>query len=397
MKILYANPIFLDYRLPLFKRLVELSDGGFSVLYSPARYLGRFDSLLERISVELGPNAIAYDHEKLFWLDTFSFKYKAVAKNRNHRFLPYAIPFTFGLTKFIEKIDPEVLITEGFFQWTPLLCLYARKHKIPIYVSYERTPYTERNTGWLKILERKFIDHYVTGYLVNGSETTKYLYSLGVNESRIHLAGMSADSAGLGQAIFSYSVGEKECMRKQYIQDGGLLYLFSGQMIERKGVRYLLEAWLSHISSNPNDILLLIGGGPLLDTFVDAYASCSSIHFEGKINYNEVYKYYAIADVFILPTLEDNWSLVIPEAMACGLPVATSIYNGCWPELVKEGINGITFDPLQKESILKALDYFHHHDLKVFGANSVEIERPFNTENTAKRVFDVINKETNEY
>lgn len=60
-----------------------------------------------------------------------------------------------------------------------------------------------------------------------------------------------------------------------------------------------------------------------------------SVHFLGKIPYQEVYKYYGIADVFVLPTLEDNWSLVVPEAMSCGLPVATSIYNGCHPELVK--------------------------------------------------------------
>jgi glycosyltransferase involved in cell wall biosynthesis len=46
-----------------------------------------------------------------------------------------------------------------------------------------------------------------------------------------------------------------------------------------------------------------------------------------------------------MPTLEDNWSLVVPEAMACGKPVLCSTLNGCWPELVKDDVNGWTFDP----------------------------------------------------
>lgn len=104
-----------------------------------------------------------------------------------------------------------------------------------------------------------------------------------------------------------------------------------------------------------------------------------------------VYKYYAIADVFILPTLEDNWSLVVPEAMSCGLPVATSIYNGCAPELVKKDINGIVFDPLSQESLINAFDYFHHQDLTQMGKKSKELEIPFNTENCAKRFCQTIN------
>ena len=111
-----------------------------------------------------------------------------------------------------------------------------------------------------------------------------------------------------------------------------------------------------------------------------------SIFLEGRINYDEVYKYYAIADVFVLPTLQDNWSLVIPEAMSCGLPVATSIYNGCHSELIHKDKNGITFDTFKQDSLIQALDYFHHHDLKEMGHQSILLEKPFNT----KREYEAI-------
>lgn len=75
------------------------------------------------------------------------------------------------------------------------------------------------------------------------------------------------------------------------------------------------------------------------------------VRFLGAVDYNEIAQYYAASDVFIMPTLEDNWSLVVPEAMACGLPVLCSKYNGCYPELIEEGKNGWVFDPFDPEEI----------------------------------------------
>lgn len=103
-------------------------------------------------------------------------------------------------------------------------------------------------------------------------------------------------------------------------------------------------------------------------------------------------KYYKAADCFIIPTLEDNWSLVVPEAMACELPVATSIYNGCHPELVHPE-NGWTFDPLSQESIINVLHDIveNRSHLKEMGAKSMQIV----SKETANRAADSIMKAIN--
>jgi glycosyltransferase involved in cell wall biosynthesis len=150
--------------------------------------------------------------------------------------------------------------------------------------------------------------------------------------------------------------------------------------------------WSEHLKHYPNDIISIVGDGNLYNSLKCKYEKDSSIVFWGRVDYDEIYKFYATSDVFILPTIEDNWSLVVPEAMACGLPVATSIYNGCHPELIHEGENGCTFDTYDNKSILNALDYFHHVDLKSHGENSIIIETLYNTENCAKRVYDAITK-----
>lgn len=373
MKVLYCNPSFWEYRLPFYKELNKLFKGDFHILYSTKRFSKwGHDSFLKRVKNEMGDNAHEYDKEPML-----DFKKKQV-------------PLPLGLWNEIAKIKPDVLITEGFFQWTPLVQLYGLIHHIPVLMGYERTMYTERNNSKFKTWIRKIQDKSIKGYLVNGSETKKYLESIGVAPKKIHIGGMSADSEGLRKAIEAFPEEEKKVFKGKFLKGNGILYLFTGKMIERKGILPLLAAWMEHIEAYPNDNLVVVGDGELFDECKRKYGAVTSIHLEGGVPYDEIYKYYAIADVYFLPTIEDNWSLVVPEAMACGLPVATSIYNGCHVELIHEGENGITFDTFNKDSMVNALGYFHHHNLKAMGLKSIEIEKLFNTENCARREFDGI-------
>ena len=151
-----------------------------------------------------------------------------------------------------------------------------------------------------------------------------------------------------------------------------------------------MDAWRKHVQKYPADHLILIGNGELFSEYKSKFGDCISIHFMGRVPYDEVYKYYAVSDVFVIPTLEDNWCLVVPEAMSCGMPVACSKYNGGAIDLIKEGENGTIFDPLNPSSMLAALGYFHGKDLKAMGAKSIQLEKPYNTENSAMRVYNSI-------
>ena len=93
--------------------------------------------------------------------------------------------------------------------------------------------------------------------------------------------------------------------------------------------------------------LVLVGDGPERGPLENMVRDLRlrDVTFAGRCAYDAIAGHYAAADVLVMPTLEDNWSLVVPEAMACGLPILCSRYNGCWPELVKQDINGWVFDP----------------------------------------------------
>jgi glycosyltransferase involved in cell wall biosynthesis len=65
----------------------------------------------------------------------------------------------------------------------------------------------------------------------------------------------------------------------------------------------------------------------------------------GAVKYPQLGKYYHNCDVFILPSLEDVWGMVVSEAMAFGKAILCSKYANA-KELVQHGVNGLIFDPL---------------------------------------------------
>ncbi len=199
-------------------------------------------------------------------------------------------------------------------------------------MGYERTLHTERNTGKFKTWQRKLFNKYFTGFLVNGQETKKYLESLGVIPSKIHIGGMSADAKWLKFKVTETNPTDKINWKKYYIKKMKMGYYIYSQAVFQnpKVFTFYCMHGKKHIKQHPKDALLLIGYGNKYEEFKEKYRNEKSVHLIGQVNYSEIYKFYAISDVFILPTLQDNWSLVVPEAMACGLPIATSIYNGCY-------------------------------------------------------------------
>lgn len=375
-KILWVNPSFLDYRIPLYAELNKLCKGNFYLIYSKRRVPQR---CTDRVDKELEGNAIGLLKEKII----------SIGRKSEFANLGVSIPFPKGLYKLIKSVDADVIIAEGFFQFTPWALLYAVLHHKLFLIAYERTAHTERNCPLWRRLYRKFINLFVDGYVVNGALTKEYLISQGVKSNVIFTGAMCADSKELAGKVASLSVVGRLELKKSIFKTipSGVSFVFVGRMIPRKGVANLLQGWKHHIETFPDDRLLLVGDGPLLEEFKQIQGLKDTVVFAGGIDYSEIYKYYAASDVFVIPTLEDNWSLVVPEAMACGLPIACSIYNGCYPELVHVGENGVVFDPMDENSVLKALSYFHLVDIKAQGRRSIEIESDYNPAKTALNIF----------
>lgn len=381
MKILWISPWFGNYRIPVYDYLNKLSSDNFYLICSEEN---TSELVREKLKRTLGGHAIIMSGEKRTTMgdEASDFANSALVIKRQP-----------GLYKVIKRIKPDVVITEGFGGWAPAGIRYAVLHRKKLCMFYERTAYVERNSPAWRSWYRRIVGITVSHFLINGTLTEQYLNDgLHFRHTPKVKGCMCADSFGLSDAVSKVTDEDKQALREELNLQQGLTFLFVGQMVERKGIKELLAVWDRHIVQYPEDNLLVIGKGVLEDSLKEKYAASDSIHILGGINYDELYKYYALCDVFVMPTLEDNWCLVVPEAMACGKPVACSVYNGGHYELVQDGVDGYTFDPLKQDSILDTLAKFHRSDLQAMGEKAIEIESNFTPDKAAQRIFDACRK-----
>jgi glycosyltransferase involved in cell wall biosynthesis len=104
-------------------------------------------------------------------------------------------------------------------------------------------------------------------------------------------------------------------------------------MTERKGLRFLADAFITHVlPAYPNALLVVVGEG--------AVPNHRSVFPAGPATQEELPAYYSSSDVFVAPTLADNLPYTVMEAMACGVPVVGSAVGGV-PEQIEDGVTGI--------------------------------------------------------
>ena len=120
-------------------------------------------------------------------------------------------------------------------------------------------------------------------------------------------------------------------------EEGVFRVIHVGRVDLRKGCPYLLEAF--HGLRLPRAELWLVGPmAPEMEALRRRYAS-PAIVFHGPQPQGELVRFYARSSVFCLASLEEGMAMVIPQAMACGLPVIATTNSGA-EEAVRDGIEG---------------------------------------------------------
>lgn len=135
--------------------------------------------------------------------------------------------------------------------------------------------------------------------------------------------------------------------------------LASSRFVAKKNIDGLLRAYARYVETTPGSRdLVLCGDGELKDRLqrlARALSLNGRVHWPGFVQYPDLPVYYGLADAFVLASTTEQWGLVVNEAMASGLPVLVSRRCGCAPDLVREGVNGFTFDPEDRDELVSAL------------------------------------------
>ena len=128
--------------------------------------------------------------------------------------------------------------------------------------------------------------------------------------------------------------------------------LFLGGWEWRKGTRYLIEAFARVAAESPDVMLSLVGTGmgevAVKKTFpVNLHGR---IHVVPRVAAEDVPGIYAGHDVFVFPSMFESMSLVVPEAMASGMPVVTTRTCGM-QDIIEDGVTGFLVPPRDSQTL----------------------------------------------
>lgn len=133
--------------------------------------------------------------------------------------------------------------------------------------------------------------------------------------------------------------------------------LFVGQLVERKGVEILLNAFADVAEEYPHAILTYIGSGPLEGVLRNNAESCGladRVRLPGSVSSDLIDERIREARVLVLPSLFDGWGLVVNEALAAGVPVIVSDACGA-SDLVHRAADGIVVEADSQTALRNAL------------------------------------------
>jgi glycosyltransferase involved in cell wall biosynthesis len=123
--------------------------------------------------------------------------------------------------------------------------------------------------------------------------------------------------------------------------------LYVGRLSPEKGAHVLIDALPQILNHLPRLRLRLVGGGNQqhsLRDVVNQNGLSEHVEFVGSVPHHELPRYYAEADALVIPSLSEGLPKVLPEALACGLPVIGTQVGGI-PEVVQNGYNGLLVPP----------------------------------------------------
>lgn len=155
---------------------------------------------------------------------------------------------------------------------------------------------------------------------------------------------------------------EQLIVKPNFVPDPGMghetredYFLFVGRLSTEKGIHLLMEAF----KNMPDQKLRVVGEGPEKDTLNSKYGLLNNIEFLGSQNRDEILSLMKKSRALVFPSIwYEGLPYVILEALSTGTPILASNL-GAMASLVKDGYNGLLFDPSDGEKLQSAVRSFN--------------------------------------
>jgi len=203
----------------------------------------------------------------------------------------------------------------------------------------------------------------VGDFVVISAEIRDALLALGVKSGRIRFIPNGTDV----DRFHPVSLEQRLTLRRKLgLPEGPVLLNFTGRLSAAKGLMLLAGIWKSLVTEGRSVHLVLVGtGGTSFDNceaelraYVEQHGLGPTVTFTGEVD--NVPEYLQASDLFVFPSEYEGFPLSLFEAMACGLPVA-STRVGSAREILIEGEHGALAEPKNAEQMRSAIVWLLDH------------------------------------
>ena len=267
---------------------------------------------------------------------------------------PAELQFTWNLSilllKAFNRIKPDVLVTCGYGLPGMLVALFwSLLYRKPAILLSDSKEDDAPRSGWREALKSWIAQRYQAA-LVAGQPQKRYLIKL----------GMPSEAIFLGYDVVDNAVFHPDKIKSLLHPLKQRYFLAINRFIPKKNLLFLISSYAAYYKVVGDEAwhLVLCGDGlmrPQIEQQIRELGLNDVVHLPGFLQQEELLPYFAHASCFIHASLQEQWGLVVNEAMAAGLPVMVSNRCGCFEDLVIEGINGFGFDPENSQQLTDLL------------------------------------------
>lgn len=250
------------------------------------------------------------------------------------------------LWQCLSKIRPDVLAIAGYADAGMLAAVgWAKWHQKRLVLMSDSKADDAIRHPWKEEFKRGIVRQYDAA-IVAGKPQYRYMTQLGMPPEKI---------------FFGFDVVGNESFHPDRIRalpnpHPRPFFLTISRFVPKKNLLMLLETYADYVQQKTDLAwdLVLCGDGELrsqIEQRITALGLHGRVLLPGFLQQAELLPYFAHARCLIQASRQEQWGLVVNEAMAAGLPVIVSDRCGCYEDLVVESINGFGFDPDQPEQL----------------------------------------------
>lgn len=255
----------------------------------------------------------------------------------------------------------DAVLLHGYNYAAFVLALLAAKTKgltvfmrSETHLGLQRARWKRRLRDTALTLAYRFVD----GFFAIGTANRAYYLALGVPEEKIFDVPYTVDNDRFIAAAQLTPEDRAQTRGKYGLPLDVPVVLYASKFMRRKHPDDLIRAMALLRERNVSATLFLVGTGEMEQelALLVGTLGLDNVVFGGFVNQSELPRVYATADIFVLPSENEPWGLIVNEVMCAGVPVVASEEVGCVPDLVKDGVNGYHMRARDVASLVGALE-----------------------------------------